>query len=334
VLSPSHGADSPDLRIYNWEHYLDPAVAAEFRRRYGVSIRQTFFYSDWERDLRVASGSSTEFDLIVLDAAQVGPYRARGWIAPIGVERVPALAQYEARWRQPDGTATHALPYAWGTLGIAYRADLVTERPDSWSALFRPAASLCGRVLMGDDARELVAIALKAAGHSANSVNVADYRDAEQMLESQRHCVSGYKYPGTSADSPLLAGNAWVAMAYSTDAAWLHALNQNVRFVIPRGGGLVWADYLVVMAHSHHKELAFNFLRFLSEPAVAARQATYMRAGTPNGRARPLLQGPGADGEMTAAASDGFRSSELIGAAPPAVISLRNQIFARLTRAD
>jgi spermidine/putrescine-binding protein len=37
----AEAAPAQELRLYNWENYLDPAVAAEFARRTGVKIRQT-----------------------------------------------------------------------------------------------------------------------------------------------------------------------------------------------------------------------------------------------------------------------------------------------------
>jgi len=335
VPSIGHAAGAPELRIYNWEFFLDPEVAAEFGRRHGVTVRQSYFESDWERDLRLSDGGRAEFDIVMVDAAQVTVYRSRGWIEPIGEGRVPALAHFDPVWRNvSDATATHTLPFAWGTLGIAYRADLIKEAPESWAALFKPVTSLCGKILVGDDPRELIAVALKATGYSANAVDPAAYRQAEQLLQEQRRCVTGYRYTGVAADTDLLTGKAWAAMAYSSDAAWLRARNPNIRFIVPREGGLIWADYLVVLSSSSHKSLAFAFLAFLGEPAIAARMALYNKAATPNARARALLPAGVRQDASIYPSSDAQRASELVGNSPPAVVSARNQIFARIIRPD
>jgi spermidine/putrescine transport system substrate-binding protein len=335
VPSIGNGAAPPELRIYDWEFFLDPEVLAEFGRRHGVKVRESYFDSDWERDLRLAGGSRADFDIVMVDAAQVAVYRSRGWIEPIGMSHVPALAHFDPVWRNvSDATATHTLPFAWGTLGIAYRADLIKEPPDSWAALFNPATSLCGRILVGDDPRELIAIALKATGHSANAVDVAAYREAERLLQGQRRCVTGYRYSGVAAGTDLPTGKAWAAMAYSSDAAWLRALNPNIRFIVPREGGLIWADYLVVLSSSRQKPLAFALLAFLSEPAIGARLALYNKTATPNARARALLPAAVRHDASIYPSSAALRASELVGNSPPAVMSLRNQIFARIIRPD
>jgi spermidine/putrescine transport system substrate-binding protein len=163
---------------------------------------------------------------------------------------------------------------------------------------------------------------------------MAAYREAEQLLQRQRKCVSGYHYTGVAADTDLPTGKAWAAMAYSSDAAWLRALNPNIRFIVPVEGGLIWADYLVVLASSRQKSLAFALLAFLSEPAIAARLASYNKAATPNARARALLPAAVLQDTLIYPSGSALRASELVRNPAPALMSLRNQIFARIIRPD
>ncbi len=114
-------ADQPVLRILNWEDYLDPELAAEFGRKHHVRVEETYFESDTERDRRLAGSGAAGFDLVIVDQAQLPVYRDRGWIARLDTALVPGLRHYDSRWRRPaDGSATHAIPFAWGTTGIAY----------------------------------------------------------------------------------------------------------------------------------------------------------------------------------------------------------------------
>lgn len=322
------------LHIYTWNTYLDPQVAADFGRRHGVQVRQSYFASDRERDLRLAAGGGADFDVVLLDAPQVSAYRKRGLIRPIGVERVPNLALVDPAWRNfSAATATHAVPFAWGTVGIAYRADLVAQAPSSWLDLFRPDGALCGHVSAFDDARELVAAALKAGGRSANASDVPALRDAEQLLREQRRCVAEYATPVDAlgaADRPDVV----MAMAYSTDAAQLGDRLPSVRFVLPREGGLLWADYLVVPAASRHAALAFEFLSYLSDPQVAARQARYNRTAPASTYARALLPAALRENPTMYPAGSAWRASEMVREATAAAVARRNLLYARLMRPD
>jgi spermidine/putrescine transport system substrate-binding protein len=330
---PVLAAEQPVLRILNWDEYLDPAVLAEFGRRHGVKVEETYFDSDSERDRRLASNDATGFDLAMVDAPQIAVYRDRGWIEPIGESRVSGLRELDARWRRiAEGTATHAFPFAWGTVGIAYRSDRLTTPPASWLALFQPAAGLCGKVTVLSDARELVATALKATGQSANTVERSAYAKAEQLLKAQRPCVAGYETLDVSADSALLTGRVWAAMSYNSEAGQLRALDPNIRFVLPAEGGLIWADYLTILASSKQKPLALAFLQFLSDPAVAARVALFNQAATPHGKANARLPVTVRQDPVTYPKGPALEASELIVAAPPAIAALRNQIQARIVR--
>ncbi|MGB7739634.1 MAG: spermidine/putrescine ABC transporter substrate-binding protein, partial [Steroidobacteraceae bacterium] len=313
-------ADRPVLRIYNWEEYLDPELVAEFGRRHGVKVQQTYFESDTQRDRRLAQSKGQGFDLVIVDTGQVAVYRDRGWLAPIGESRVHGLANMHSKWRgdATEATATHAFPYAWGTLGIGYRADLVREVPVSWLDLFKPDATTCGKVQVSADARELVAAALKAGGDSANSTDLAAYQRAERLLHAQKPCVTTYLTTAYEADAPLVTGRASVAMVYGTDQVRLRALNPNIRFVMPREGGILFADYMVLLASSTQKPLAYAFLQFLSEPANAVRQSLFMKTATPNVAGQALLPAEFRNDETIYPPAGALAAAEQIQRATPA----------------
>jgi spermidine/putrescine transport system substrate-binding protein len=325
-------ADLPVLRIYNWPTYMDTQLAAEFGRRHNVRVQETYFESDTDRDRYLTASKGAGFDLVMVDAALVPVYRERGWLAPIGESRVPGLARMGAKWRggSADATATHAFPYSWGTVGIGYRADLVKEAPDSWHYLFKPDAANCGKVQVFANARELVGAALKAGGDSANSTDPLAYQRAERLLRAQKPCVASYLTAMTEPDVPLVTGSVSAAMIYSVDSAILRQFNPNIRFVLPREGGLMFTDYLVVLASSTQQELAYAFLQFLSEPANAARLASAIKTATPNvpGRAR-LPAGIRSDKAIYPSEVD-LTAAEQIQRPSPAIMSTVNQIFAKI----
>jgi len=326
--------EQPVLHILGWEDYLDPELAAEFGKKHGVRVEETYFESDTERDRRLAAAGGAGFDLVIVDQAQLPVYRDRGWIAPIDASQVPGLRHYNPRWRQAsDGSATHAVPFAWGTVGIAYRADLVREPPRSWLALFQPDATLCGKIKVFDDARELLGTALKATGSSANAREPGDYRKAEQLLREQRPCVARYGVTGSDEEADLVTGAVWAAMAYNSDALMLQEFDTNIRFVLPTEGGLIWVDYMAVLATSTQKPLAYAFLEFLSDPAIGARQALFSQAATPNVEALARLPAGIRSNQDIYPPEAMLAASEMLIAAPPAVMAIRNQIHAKVVTA-
>src|SRR3990172_7862723 len=187
------------------------------------------------------------------------------------------------------GINGYAVPYFWGTLGIAYRADLVDKAPTSWMDIFQPAQYLYRKIEMVESSRDALGMALKALGYSANSANPMEIKQAEQLLLTQKPYVKTYNYSALTEKSALVSGDVIAAMLYSGDALTVQEFEKNIRYVVPKEGGNLWVDYLVVLDSSKNKELAMAFINFLNEPENAAQLAEFVHYATPNKAAEKLL---------------------------------------------
>jgi spermidine/putrescine transport system substrate-binding protein len=286
-LIPAHAGE---LVLLIWQDYLDPALIAEFEAQEGVRIKQVHFESDTDRNQLLEEKGTDGVDLVLVNALAIAPYRARGWLAPLPESEMPMLAHEDPQWSQryPESRG-YAAPYFWGTVGIAWRADLTDASFDSWMQLFQPGPALAGRIQMSNEAREVVGSALKALGYSANSSESDALDEANELLLAQRPRVRRYAYNGTGADSPLLTGDVAVAMAYNGDALMLARSNPSIRFVTPREGSILWTDFLAITASSRQPALAARFIDFLNQPAKAAQNARFTSYATPNRAAFDLL---------------------------------------------
>ena len=51
----------------------------------------------------------------------------------------------------------------------------------------------------------------------------------------------------------------------------------SLRYVVPKEGGTIWADCLVVLRTSRNKDLAMRFVNYLLEPEVAVRTTNRLK---------------------------------------------------------
>jgi len=280
----------PVLSYFSWPDYIDPEVIDGFEGEYGVKVKQLFFSTDLERDAQLANRGTQGIDVVLVDNTVIEAYGRRDWIAPMDRSQFNNLSLIDERWwdAYPE-SAGYAVPYAWGTLGFAYRRDLVGREMNSWLDLFVPSAALRGRILMLADRRDLTGMALKALNYSMNTEDGGALSRMRSLLLKQKPHVRAYGYAGTTADSPLVRGSVWAAMAYSGDAMMRKGSEPNVEYVLPLEGGSVWVDYLAIVPSSQHKELAIAFIDYLQRPEIAARNALFTQCGTPNRAAEKLL---------------------------------------------
>lgn len=320
-----------ELVLLNWSEYMDPELITAFEQRHNIKFRETYYESDDLRDEMLIETEGTAADLVIVNGAMVDTYRKRAWLADATVEQIPNLEHIHSKWLQAfDGVEGYAVPYFWGTLGIAYRSDLVTTPPQSWLDLFRPAEELRGQIAMLDSQRDILGMALKALGYSANSNDNQQIKEATEVLLAQRPYVKSYTYMVLDENSSIVTGDVAMAMMFSGDALMLQEYNEDIHYVVPSEGGNLWVDYLVVMKSSNNKDLAYAFIDFLNQPENAARLAEYVYYATPNLAAEKLLSSEFLEDPVIYPDKQTLSRCEAYKPLVPRAVKTRNTSMARL----
>lgn len=265
---------SPVLNIYNWEDYLAPSVLSDFEQRFGVKINlQTF--EDEDEILSSLQSESGKFDLIILSDRLVGDMLDSGLFAEINLKNIPNFKNIEQRFTnlETDPENQYSVPYLWGTTGIVYNTQVITDTLDSWSVLWNPAYR--GNIGMLNSAVEVVACALKYLGYSLRNVSDSQLQEASSKLIEQRPLVRGYKDP-MSLTKELISGNLWLALLYSGDAKKAMFQNKTLRYIIPKEGASLWVDNFCIPKESQNKYTAEIFINYILEPKVSAKNANYL----------------------------------------------------------
>ncbi|TKB23110.1 spermidine/putrescine ABC transporter substrate-binding protein [Desulfopila sp. IMCC35006] len=333
-MSHAHASSPQELTLLNWADYISPDLINTFQEKFNVKLQVVTYTSDDNRDQLLVSTDGGNFDVVVIDGRSIATYAKRGWLAKISEEEIPNMENILPKWRVAyEGSKEYAVPYFWGTVGIAYRSDLVKSPVTSWMDILQPAQELQGKIFMLPQRRELVDIALKGLGYSINSSDdPSAYKQAEKLLLQQKQYVKKYDVPAVNDGSALVSGEILAAATYSGDALTLKAINKNISFVIPSEGTTLWGDYLVVMAKSEKKKLAMDFINFLNESKNAAEHAEYMYYATPNSAAEKLLPKEFLNDPLIYPSNTIMQKCEIEKILPARVYKTRNTIFMEVTR--
>jgi len=279
-----------ELVILNWADYMPVEIITEFEQRHQVKIREVYYESDEDRTQVLVNSNGRGYDLIMVSGGDLLSYSQFGFLAPIQYQKLENYKHLEPRWLSAhEGAAEYALPFFWGTLGIAYRKDLLDTAPNSWLDIFKPDKALQGRIAMMADGGEILRIALKALGYSVNSETPKELKEAQQLALAQKAYVKAYQYIQIDASSELVSGEIWASMAYNGDAIAVQEYSDNIAFVVPEEGTYLWVDYWTLAAKAKEPELAYQFLDFISRPDIAVRLAQAFYFASPNRSAAQLL---------------------------------------------
>jgi spermidine/putrescine-binding protein len=263
----NHGS-RPTLHYFTWSDYVGPEILAEFERREQVRVVVDVFSSNEELLAKLQSGA-TGYDVAVPSDFMVAIAMQLGLLEELDQAAIPNAKALNAHLqRLPfDPTQRYSVPYLWGTVGIGYDSNVIKTQPDSWSILWDPRYK--GRISMLNDQREVFGATLRWMGQSLNSTDQAVIEAAKAKLIEQKPLVK--TYTSDHYDQLLATGEVVLAHGWGGPIARAMRERPSIRYVVPKEGGTIWADCLVVLKTAPHKELAMRFIDYLLDPQVAAR---------------------------------------------------------------
>lgn len=281
------GTSPVTLRYFTWSDYTDPSLIDAFERQAGVKVMVDTFSSNEELLAKLQSGAG-DYDVVVPSDFMVSILIKQGLLAELRPEMVPNLQQVMERLRHLpfDPESRYSVPYLWGTVGIGYDSAATPSPPDSWTALWDPRYRR--KISMLNDQREVFAVALRTIGRSINARDPSVIAEAKRKLVSQKDLVKTY----TSENYHQLLAYGEVTLAHGWSGAVARAMEErpSIRYVIPREGGTIWTDCLVVLKSSPHRDLAMRFINYLMDREVAAKTTDRLLFPTSNREARALVK--------------------------------------------
>ena len=296
--------EEPVLNFYNWADYIHPETISNFEEEFGIRVNYDFYDSSEIVEAKLLAGQ-TGYDVVLHSATYSARLIPIGVYMPLDKSRLPLWNSLDPWVMEQleigDPGNRYAMPYMWGSTGIAYNLDMVLARMpdaplDSAAMLFDPEIvsrfADCGVTLL-DGPIDVIPMALLYLGHDVDSLDPAHLAEVEALVKSVRPYI---KYFGNSKminDLP----NEEVCVAMSWAGDYGQAKNRakevgrdmNLAYRVPREGSLLFFDGLYIPADAPHPDNAHKFLNYLLRPEVAAANSDYIHYGNAVPASRELM---------------------------------------------
>lgn len=273
------------LNIYSWADNFDEQVLKDFEKEHNVKIRYDVFANNEELLAKLQTGRAN-YDLIQPSDYMVATMIQLDLLAPINKENIPNLANLSDNFDKVayDPEGKYSIIYTWGVTGIAYNTKYIKDPITSWADLWK--SDYARKVVLLDDSREVIGMALKKNGYSNSSLQDSELnKAAEDLKQLQANVIA---YDTDNIKQKMISEEAWIGTVWSGDTALIHDENPDIQFVVPQEGGTIWADTIAIPKNSKRKELAEKFINYLLEPEVSARNYEEIGYSNPNEKALPF----------------------------------------------
>lgn len=280
-------APAAELDLFAWSEYVPQEVLDGFTEETKIRVNYESYASNEEMLAKLVSGAAA-YDVIQPSEYVVEALLKAKMLAPLDHTKLPNLKNIGAQyWGRPhDPKLEYSVPYMQGTVGIVYNTRKVKEPPAGYRDVFQERYR--GRIVILDDALEIVTWALAADGLSPDAVTRENLERVRPTLARWLPLVK--VYDSDSPKTPLLNGDVDLGIVWSGEAAiLLREQPGTFAYVLPKEGTHMFIDSLAVPAGAEHVEAAYAFIDYVLRPEVSRKISAAFPYTNPNVEARKLL---------------------------------------------
>jgi spermidine/putrescine-binding protein len=257
---------SKELNLYGWSEYVPQELLDAFAKEYKVKVNYDTYASNEELMAKLQAGK-TNYDVIIPSDYTVNILIGQKMLEPIDLDHIPNFVNVDDQFKNLpyDPGNKYSVPYQWGSVGIAVNTAKVTQPIKKFADLWDPAFK--GKLVVLDDEREIIGMALLVLGYDKNSTDPAQLEAAKQKLIELKPNIK--LFDSDSPKTALLSGEAVAGVVWNGEASLAHQENPKITYVLPEEGMGLWYDNLAIPSGAPHKDAATAFLNFVLRPDMS-----------------------------------------------------------------
>jgi putrescine transport system substrate-binding protein len=308
LIAPAVAQDEEKvLNVYNWSDYIAEDTIKNFEKETGIKVRYDNFDNNEIVHAKLVAGK-TGYDIVVPSSYWAKVQADAGLLRKLDKAQIPNLKnldpEFQVNLEKLDPGNQFMVDWLWGYTAVGVNVDKVKAAlgsmpmPDNvWDLVFKPEyiskLKGCG-VSFLDSATEVVPAVLHYLGKPAYSRNQADYAAVGPLLKNIRPHVTIFSSSGYIND--MANGSICVALGWSGDIniARQRAIDgktgQKIEVLIPKSGGILFMDVMVIPTDAPHPNNAHKFINYILRPEVHAGLTNKVFYANPNKESRRFIK--------------------------------------------
>ena len=322
-----------EVNVYNWGEYIDESIFEEFEAETGIHVNYNIFSSNEMLYSSIKSGGSS-YDVVIPSDYMIARMAEENLLLPLDYSQIPNMANLDARYLhlEYDPQQLYTVPYMWGTTGIIYNTTMVDQAPTSWMDLFT--TDLKGEVLIFDNPRDCLGIALKALGYSFNTTDKQELTEAADLLISQKEKGIVQAYVMDQIFDKMINNEAAIGTYYAGDYLTMVEENPDLAFCVPEEGSNLFVDAMCVPNCCANFDNAMAFINFMCSDDIVLRNCDETGYSTPSATALEVMDEEMATDPVAYPDEETLAKAETFGGLPSETLTFYDHEWIRICLAQ
>ena len=254
------------LNILNWSSYIPNEVILNFEKETGIDVNYGTYSSNEELLAKVSIAKEGTYDLIFPSDYMVEIMKNLGLIVPLDKSKLSNINNLNSNFlgKEYDPYNIYTLPFIAASTVISVNREVISDEINSYNDLLN--SRYKGEIVLIDDQRIIIGMALLANGYDMNSTDDFELEVAKEWLLQLKKNLKAY-----DSDSPksfLISKEATIAVLWNAEGALASMENSNIENIFPKEGVILSIDNFAIPKGAKNKDEVYEFIDYILEPKV------------------------------------------------------------------
>lgn len=272
ILLFTCGCDNNDVRtlnVLNWSSYIPNEVISDFTKESGIKVNYSTYSSNEELLAKLSSSKEGTYDLIFPSDYMLEVMIRRDMLDTMDTSKLKKFDNLNENYLglEYDENNEYSIPFIAASTIISYNREVIKDNIISYNDLLNPKYK--NEIVLIDDQRIIIGMALLANGFDMNSVDEEELEIAKEWLKSLKKNLKAY-----DSDSPknfLITKEASIAVLWNAEGALANMQNSNIKNIFPLEGFALSIDNFAIPKGAKNINEIYEFIDYILRPEVMAK---------------------------------------------------------------
>ena len=257
------------LNVLNWSSYIPNEVVIDFEKETGIKVNYSTYSSNEELLAKLSSSKEGTYDLIFPSDYMLEIMIRRDMLETMDISKLNNFNNLNDKYLglEYDENNEYSIPFIAASTVISYNKEFVKEDITSYNNLLNPKYK--NEIVLIDDQRIIIGMALLANGFDMNSVNEDELKIAKNWLKDLKKNLKAY-----DSDSPknfLISKEASIAVLWNAEGALASLENPNIKNIFPLEGFALSIDNFAIPKGAKNNSETYEFIDYILRPEVMSK---------------------------------------------------------------